>query len=87
MRLFEKGDLYKKTYAGYYCDREERFVTEEELDENKCLKEGGAPTLWTEDENYFFRLSKYSDTIKEKLLSEEVRIVPDFRKNEMLAMI
>ena len=39
-------------------------MTEEELDENKCLKVGGAPTLWTEDENYFFRLSRYSDTIK-----------------------
>ncbi len=87
MRLVEKWDIYKKTYAGYYCDREERFVTEEELDENKCLKEGGAPTRWTEDENYFFRLSKYSDTIKEKLMSGEVKITPEFRQNEMIAMI
>ncbi len=87
MRLLEKGDIYKKTYAGWYCDREERFVTEEELDENKCLKEGRAPTRWTEDENYFFRLSKYSDTIKEKLSSWEVRVLPDFRKNEALALI
>jgi methionyl-tRNA synthetase len=87
MRLVEKGDIYKKAYAGYYCDREERFVTEEELDENKCLKEGGAPTRWTEDENYFFRLSKYSDTIKETLMSGEVKITPEFRQNEMIAMI
>lgn len=87
MRLFENGDLYKKTYAGYYCDREERFVTEEEMDTNKCLKEGGAPTRWTEDENYFFRLSKYSNIIKEKLLSGEVKITPEFRQNEMIAMI
>lgn len=62
-------------------------MTEEELDENKCLKEGGAPTRWTEDENYFFRLSKYSDTIKEKLMSSEVKITPEFRQNEMIAMI
>lgn len=87
MRLFEKGDIYKKNYAGWYCDREERFVTEEELDENKCLKEGGAPTRWTEDENYFFKLSKYSDTIKEKLMSGEVKITPEFRQNEMITMI
>lgn len=87
MRLFEKGDIYKKNYAGWYCDREERFVTEEELDENKCLKEGGAPTRWTEDENYFFKLSRYSDEIKRKLESGEVKITPDFRKNEMIAMI
>lgn len=87
MRLFEKGDIYKKNYAGWYCDREERFVTEEEIDENKCLKEGGAPTRWTEDENYFFKLSKYSGTIKEKLLSGEIKITPEFRQNEMIAMI
>lgn len=62
-------------------------MTEEELDENKCLKEGGAPTRWTEDENYFFKLSKYSDTIKEKLMSGEVKITPEFRQNEMIAMI
>lgn len=87
MRLVEQGDIYKKKYAGYYCDREERFVTKEELDENKCLKEGGAPTRWTEDENYFFKLSRYSDTIKEKLMSGEVKITPEFRQNEMIAMI
>lgn len=87
MKLFEKGDLEKRNYAGWYCDREERFVTEEELDENKCLKEGGAPTRWTEDENYFFKLSKYSDTIKKKLQSGEVKITPEFRQNEMIAMI
>ncbi len=98
MRLFEKGDIYKKNYAGWYCDREERFVTEEELDENKCLKEGGAPTRWTEDENYFFKLSKYSNTIKAALLAgsgnsaeipdgKTVRITPEFRQNEMIAMI
>ena len=87
MRLVEQGDIYKKTYAGYYCDREERFVTEEELDENKCLKEGGAPTRWTEDENYFFKLSRYSDDIKKKLISDDVKITPEFRQNEMIAMI
>jgi methionyl-tRNA synthetase len=87
MKLVEKGDIYKKTYAGWYCDREERFVTEDELDENKCLKENGASTRWTEDENYFFRLSKYSDVIKRKLENNEVKIIPEFRKNEMIALI
>ncbi len=62
-------------------------MTDEELDENKCLKESGAPTRWTEDENYFFKLSKYSDTIRKKIETDEVKIIPEFRKNEMLAMI
>ncbi len=87
MKLVEKWDIYKKQYAGYYCDREERFVTEAELDENKNVIEWGAPTRWAEDENYFFRLSKYSDTIRKKIENDEVRIIPEFRKNEMLSMI
>ena len=40
-----------------------------------------------EDENYFFRLSRYSDTIKEMIQNDTVIITPEFRKNEMLAMI
>lgn len=87
MRLVEKDDIYKKIYAGWYCDREERFVTEQELDENKCVKDGGAPTRWTEDENYFFKLSKYSKEIKRKIEKDELRVIPDFRKNEVLALI
>jgi len=87
MKMYDNGDIYKKNYSWYYCDREERFVTDEELDENKCLKESGAPTRWTEDENYFFKLSKYSDTIRKKIETDEVKIIPEFRKNEMLAMI
>lgn len=87
MRLVEKWDIYKKQYAGYYCDREERFVTEAELDENKNVIEWGAPTRWAEDENYFFKLSKYSDTIRKMIETDEVKIIPEFRKNEMLAMI
>ncbi len=74
-------------------------MTDEELDENKCLKESGAPTRWTEDENYFFKLSKYSDQIKAAIIAgydediqndpdkKKVKIIPEFRKNEMLSMI
>jgi len=87
MRLVEKWDIYKKQYAGYYCDREERFVTEAELDADKNVIESWAPTRWAEDENYFFRLSKYSDTVRKKIETDEVKIIPEFRKNEMLSMI
>jgi len=87
MKLVEKWDIYKKHYAWYYCDREERFVTEAELDADKNVIESGAPTRWAEDENYFFKLSRYSDTIREKIETDEVKIIPEFRKNEMLSMI
>ncbi|MFA6080025.1 MAG: methionine--tRNA ligase [Candidatus Gracilibacteria bacterium] len=82
-----ESDIYKKQYAGYYCDREERFVTEAELDADKNVIESGAPTRWAEDENYFFRLSRYSNDIKKKIENDDVKIIPEFRKNEMLAMI
>jgi len=62
-------------------------VTEAELDADKNVIESGAPTRWAEDENYFFKLSRYSDTIREKIETDEVKIIPEFRKNEMLSMI
>jgi len=82
-----ESDIYKKQYSWYYCDREERFVTEAELDTDKNVIESWAPTRWTEDENYFFRLSRYSDTIRKKIETNEIKIIPEFRKNEMLSMI
>lgn len=68
-RCEEKGDIYKKKYNGWYCVGCEEFKTEKEIIETdedgkkgKCLihkKE----LVWTEEENYFFKLSKYKDKL------------------------
>ncbi|MDX1535854.1 MAG: methionine--tRNA ligase [Candidatus Spechtbacterales bacterium] len=86
-RLEANGDLYKKKYSGLYCVGHEAFVTDKDLnDEGICEMHGKKPEL-VEEENYFFKLSKYSDQIKEKITSEEFNIIPKKRENEIVSLI
>lgn len=57
------GDIYKKKYTGLYCVGCEVFYKENELDENKCCLIHKKPVEEVEEENYFFRLSKYQDQL------------------------
>ncbi|MFH1759233.1 MAG: methionine--tRNA ligase [Patescibacteria group bacterium] len=85
-KLAEAGDIYKKTYKGLYCVGHEAFVTEKDLDHGKCRDHNAEPEV-VEEENYFFRLSKYADQIAEKIESDELKIYPKERKNEILSFI
>lgn len=82
-KIYEKGDLYKKQYKGLYCIGCESFKTEKELIHGKCPDHEKEPIV-LEEENYFFRLSKYTDILIEKLESGELSIIPEFRKNEIV---
>jgi len=79
-------DIYKKKYKGLYCVGCEAFYTEEDLEDGKCPEHKTEPDV-VEEENYFFRLSKYTEQIKELIESDKLKITPDFRKNEWLAFI
>ncbi len=81
-----KKDIYKKKYKGYYCSGCEAFVTEKDLIEGKCPIHKKEPEF-VEEENYFFRLSKYLDEIKKKIEDNEIKIIPEPRKNEVLGYI
>ncbi len=85
-KLQEQGDIYKKTYEGLYCTGCEAFYTEKELDGDKCPIHQKAVDPVSE-ENYFFRLSKYSQDIEHKIKNNELRIVPESRKNEILSLL
>lgn len=80
------GDIYKKHYRGLYCVGCEQFYDEEELVEGRC-PEHGVPPQAVEEENYFFRLSRYGERLYELVSSDALRIIPDFRKNEVLSFI
>ena len=84
--IFAAGDLYKKEYEGLYCVDHEAFITEKDLIDGKCPDHGTTPEHLRE-ENYFFRLSRYADILKEKIESGELNIVPQSRKKEILSFI
>lgn len=86
-RALEKSnDIYKGVYRGFYCVGHEAFITEKDLVNGKCAEHDSAPEM-IEEENYFFRLSRYSDKLKKLIESGEFKIIPESRKNEALAFI
>ncbi|MCJ7805319.1 methionine--tRNA ligase [Patescibacteria group bacterium] len=86
-KLCEK-DIYKKTYEGLYCVGCEAFYTPDELDENgECFEHPGKKLEKVAEENYFFKLSKYQDQLIKLVESDELKIVPETRKNEVLAFL
>lgn len=85
-KLVEAGDIYKASYTGLYCVGCETFYTEKDLVDGKCPVHLTVPEK-IEEENYFFRLSKYTSVIKEKIETNELLVVPQTRKNEILALL
>ena len=80
------GDIYKKHYGGLYCVRCEQYYTEDELDNGLCPEHHIPPEL-VEEENYFFRLSRYGDKLLELIDSGELRIIPETRRNEVRSFV
>jgi methionyl-tRNA synthetase len=86
-KLMEKGDLEKRTYSALYCVGCEEFKTEKDLNEKgECPIHLIKPEV-VEEENWFFKLSKYTDAIKAKIQNNELKVYPDTRKNEIMALL
>jgi methionyl-tRNA synthetase len=79
----KKGDIYKKHYEGLYCIGCEAFLLERDLIDGKCPNHGKAPTAFSE-ENFFFRLSKYSTAIIDYVNSHPEFLKPSSKKQELL---
>src|SRR3989344_361336 len=80
------GDIYKKKYKGLYCVGDEAFIKESELVGGKCPAHPSMDPIEIEEENYFFRLSKYETKLHE-YLSQEGVIVPEWRRKEAVQFV
>ncbi len=85
--LYDSGDIYKGPYEGYYCRPCERFFPEKELTDEKICPIHKLPLEWTEEENYFFRLSKYQDRLLARIHEDPQFIYPESRRNELLNVL
>jgi methionyl-tRNA synthetase len=79
-------DIYKKKYKGLYCVGCEAFLKKTELEEGLCPEHQTKPEL-VEEENYFFKLSKYQKKLKKLIEEDKIKIIPETRKNEILSFI
>ncbi len=85
-RIYDKGDIYYGEYGGHYCFGCERFYTEKELENGLCPQHKTKPEYISE-KNYFFKMSKYQEWLKQYILDNPDFIRPERYRNEVLAML
>lgn len=81
--MFNKGDIYKGEYEGFYCVSCETFFTEKQLVDEQFCPDCGRPTSIVKEESYFFKLSKYEDKLIKWYEENEDCILPRAKKNEI----
>ncbi len=81
--LYEKGEIYKSEYEGWYCTPCESFWTESQLKDGKC-PDCGREVHLEKEESYFFRLSKYADKLRQLFKDNPEFLQPKSRVNEMV---
>ena len=90
-RMHARGDIYLDTYAGWYSVRDEAFYTDEETtvleDGTRISTDTRTPVEWTEESNYFFRLSNYQDKLLELYETHPEFIAPATRRNEIVSYV
>ena len=87
-KMYEKGDIYKSEYEGWYCTPDEAFWTDSQVvkqeDGTVLCPECGRPLIRAKEEAYFFRMSKYADRLLKHIEEHPEFIQPESRKNEMV---
>ncbi|MFI9005645.1 methionine--tRNA ligase [Actinosynnema sp. NPDC053489] len=82
----DAGDLYRRHYEGLYCLGCEQFCAPADLVDGRCPEHDVEPGVVAE-ENWFFRLSRHADRLRELIAGGVVRIEPAARRNEVLAFL
>jgi methionyl-tRNA synthetase len=86
-RARDKGDIYKANYVGLYCDGCEDFKRERDLDDKGLCPNHKVAPKKVEEENYFFKLTKYKPRLKDWITSNPTVVQPEGRRNEVLKQL
>ncbi|PIQ99644.1 MAG: methionine--tRNA ligase [Nitrospinae bacterium CG11_big_fil_rev_8_21_14_0_20_45_15] len=84
--LFNRGEIYKDSYEGWYCMPDERFWTEKDLVNGTC-PECGRSVDKIQEHNYFFKMGQYGEWLAEHIRTHPTFIQPESRKNEVLGFL
>ncbi|WP_320034002.1 methionine--tRNA ligase [Halarcobacter sp.] len=85
--MYNKGDIYKGEYEGYYCVSCETFFTEKQLVDEEFCPDCGKPTNIVKEESFFFKLSAYEDKLLKWYEENEDCILPRSKKNEIVNFV
>lgn len=86
-QLHQQGDIVRGTFKGFYSIRAEQFLTEKERQPDGSWPEIYGEVVELTEENYFFRLSKYQDWLKQLLAGNPALVFPEFRSREVLGAL
>ena len=88
-RIFERSPdaFYERAYTGRYCVGCEAFKTDAEIVDDRCPLHPTRTLQWTEERNWFFRLSAYADRLRALLVERPEFCQPASRRNELLALL
>lgn len=87
-RVWDNGDIYLGQQKGWYCVGCEEFKEERDLlDEKRCPLHPNLQVEWRDEQNYFFRLSKYQPALEALYEKQPSFIQPDTRRNEVLSFV
>jgi methionyl-tRNA synthetase len=86
-RLYDKGDIYRAEYKGFYSTRQEQFLQEKDR-----LPDGSWPELFGDvteitESNYFFRLRSYQDWLIEYLKEHDSFVFPRYRQKQVVEFL
>ena len=85
-KLWDAGEIYLGKYGGHYCYGCERFYTEKEIVDGKC-PDHLTPLVWIEEENYFFKMSKYQSWLIDHIEKNPDFVRPERYRNEVLGFL
>lgn len=87
VRAQRNGDIYKATYAGWYCPNCNNYYTDDELADGRCPNHPSIEPDWLEEENYFFALSKYTDILRDHFRQNPEFVTPTVWRPELEALL
>ena len=82
-----KDHIYKAKYSGWYDVRQEEFVPDAQVDPARTKPDHPQAYQRLEEENYFFKLSAFTDQVKQAIETNELEIIPVTRRNEILSLL
>ncbi len=86
-KIYDNNDIYLGKYEGWYCVQDETFWTEKDIGPDKLCPVCHRPLEHVEEENYFFKLSKYTKPLLDHFKTHPDFVEPDFRRNEMMKIL
>ncbi|HSI34795.1 MAG: methionine--tRNA ligase [Phycisphaerae bacterium] len=87
-RLTATGDIYLGAYEGWYDEGQEEFVTETAAKDQEFKSAvSGRPLVRYSESTYFFKLTKYTDRVRQAIESDQILVRPESRKNEVLSKL